>query len=65
MMSQPQNHQLIGPTSTYMACTPSLAAIPSSTHQAKASSTVNQAMESIAQGAIRKAYLKQKQWFMF
>ena len=35
------------------------------TNEIKASTTVNQAMDPISQGAARKAHLKQKQWFLF
>ena len=34
-------------------------------NEIKTSATVNQAMNSIAQGAVKKEYLKQKKWFLF
>ena len=65
-MSQPQNHQLSGPISTYMACTPIVQLLYQAlTDKIKASTTVNQAMDPIAQGAAKKAHLNQKQWFLF
>ena len=35
------------------------------TDETKASTTVNQVMDPIAQGTSRKAHLKKKQWFLF